>query len=44
MIVSHRHRSIFFALPHTGTHAIRAALRPFLGSDDWEQEGLMERA
>ena len=43
MIVSHRHKFVFFAVPRTGTHAIRAALRPFLGPDDWEQEGLMER-
>ena len=43
MIVSHRHKFVFFAVPRTGTHAIRAALRPFLGADDWEQEGLMDR-
>ena len=40
MIVSHRHRFIFFAVPRTGTHAIRAALAPFLGPGDWQQEGL----
>ncbi len=43
MIVSHRHKFIFFAVPRTGTHAIRTALRPFLSPNDWEQEGLMER-
>lgn len=40
MIVSHRHRFIFFAVPRTASHAIRAALRPHLGADDWEQETL----
>ena len=28
MIVSHRHRFIFFAVPRTGSHAVRAALQP----------------
>ena len=37
MILSHRHRFIFFAVPKTGTHSLRAALRPHLGDDDWEQ-------
>ena len=41
MIVSHRRRFIFFAVPRTGTHAVRAALHPFLGPDDWQQEGLL---
>ena len=40
MIVSHRHRFIFFAVPRTGTHAIRAALQPLLGETDWQQETL----
>ena len=40
MIVSHRHRFIFFAVPRTGTHAIRAALAPLLGERDWQQETL----
>ena len=40
MIVSHRHRFIFFAVPRTGTHAVRAALQPFLGPEDWQQEAL----
>jgi hypothetical protein len=37
MILSHRHRFIFFAVPKTGTHSLRAALRLHLGDDDWEQ-------
>ena len=44
MIVSHRHRFIFFAVPRTGTHAIRAALAPLLGPEDWQQEGLVTGA
>lgn len=40
MIVSHRHRFIFFAVPRTGTHAIRTALGPILGADDWQQQSL----
>lgn len=40
MIVSHKHRFIFFAQPRTGTHAIRAALQPHLGADDWQQQAL----
>ena len=40
MIVSHRHRFIFFAVPRTGSHAARTALQPFLGPEDWQQEGL----
>lgn len=40
MIVSHRHRFIFAAVPKTGTHAVRQALRDHLGSDDCEQVGL----
>lgn len=43
MIVSHRHRFIFFAVPRTGTHAVRTALRDRLGPDDWEQQSLTER-
>ena len=43
MIVSHRHRFIFFAVPRTGTHAIREALTPFLGPEDWQQEALRQR-
>ncbi len=40
VIVSHRHRFIFFAVPRTASHAIRAALGPFLGDEDWQQEAL----
>ena len=43
MIVSHRHRFIFFAVPRTGTHAIRTALGPVLGEDDWQQQSLTEQ-
>ncbi len=37
MIISHRHRFIFTAIPKTGTHSVRQALRDHLGSDDVEQ-------
>ncbi len=40
MIVSHRHRFIFAAVPKTGTHAVRQALREQLGEGDVEQVGL----
>ena len=40
MIVSFRHKFIFAAVPKTGTHAVRQALRPHLGPDDIEQVGL----
>lgn len=40
MIVSHRHRFIFLAVPRTASHAIRAALGPLLGAEDWQQEQL----
>ena len=43
MIVSHRHRFIFFAVPRTGTHAIRSALRSMLGEEDWQQQSLTEQ-
>ena len=42
MIISHRHRFIFFAVPRTATHAIRTALRPGLGDTDWQQQSLTE--
>lgn len=41
MIVSHTHRFIFTAIPKTGTHSVRQALRAHLGEADWEQAGLM---
>ncbi len=37
MIISHRHRFIFTAIPKTGTHSVRQALRKHLGPDDQEQ-------
>jgi hypothetical protein len=40
MIVSHRHRFIFAAIPKTGTHSVRAALREQMGPQDIEQVGL----
>lgn len=40
MIVSHQHRFIFVAVPKTGTHAVRQALREQLGEGDAEQVGL----
>jgi hypothetical protein len=40
MIVSHRHRFIFAAIPKTGTHSVRQALREHLGDGDIEQVGL----
>ena len=40
MIVSHRHRFIFAAVPKTGTHSVRQALREQLGEEDVEQVGL----
>ena len=43
MIVSHRHRFIFFAVPRTATHAIRNALQPLLGDEDWQQEALRRK-
>ncbi len=40
MIVSHSHRFIFAAIPKTGTHSVRQALREHMGQDDIEQVGL----
>jgi hypothetical protein len=37
VIVSHRHRFIFAAVPKTGTHSVRQALREQLGDEDVEQ-------
>lgn len=41
MIVSHLHRYIFVAVPKTGTHSVREALRPHMGPDDIEQARLL---
>jgi len=43
LIISHRHKFVFFAVPKTGTHAIRQALSPHLAPGDWEQQDLFER-
>ena len=40
MIVSFARKFIFVAIPKTGTHAVRQALREHLGPDDIEQVGL----
>ena len=40
MIVSSLHKFIFVAIPKTGTHAIRRALREHMGPQDLEQVGL----
>ena len=40
MIISHKHRYIFFAIPKTGTHSVRQALREQMGEQDLEQVGL----
>lgn len=40
MIVSHAHRFIFAAVPKTGTHSVRQALRGHLGANDVEQARL----
>lgn len=40
MIVSTLHKFVFVAIPKTGTHAVRQALRDHLGPQDMEQVGL----
>lgn len=40
MIVSHKLKFIFAAVPKTGTHSVRRALREHMGADDIEQVGL----
>ena len=44
MIISHKHRFIFIAIPKTGTHALRNALRPHLGPGDWEHVDLYHQS
>ena len=43
MIVSHRHRFIFFAVPRTASHSVRTALAPHLDAGDWQQQSLEGR-
>ncbi|HWA29876.1 MAG TPA: sulfotransferase family 2 domain-containing protein [Rhizomicrobium sp.] len=43
LIISHRHKFIFFAVPKTGTHSVRQALRTHMGQEDLEQVGLFVR-
>ena len=40
MIISHQHRFIFAAIPKTGTHSVRQALREHMSAEDLEQVGL----
>ena len=40
MIISRLHKYMFVAIPKTGTHAVRRALREHMGSQDMEQVGL----
>jgi hypothetical protein len=40
MIISALHKFIFVAIPKTGTHAVRRALRAHMGPQDMEQVGL----
>ena len=40
MIISSLHKFIFVAIPKTGTHSVRQALRQHLGAHDIEQVGL----
>jgi hypothetical protein len=43
VIISHSHRYIFFAIPKTGTHSIRRALRVHMDAQDLEHVLLFER-
>ena len=40
MIISPNHKYVFVAVPKTGTHAVRQALRPHMAPGDMEQVGL----
>jgi len=40
MIVSTAHKFVFAAIPKTGTHSVRRALRDHMSPEDWEQVGL----
>lgn len=37
MIISHKYRLIFAAIPKTGTHSVRRAMRDHMGPEDEEQ-------
>ena len=43
MIFSQSRKFVFFAVPKTGTHAVREQLRPLLAESDWEQQLLTGR-
>jgi len=40
MIISAQHKFVFAAIPKTGTHSVRRALREHMGPKDMEQVGL----
>jgi hypothetical protein len=40
VIISPNHKYVFVAVPKTGTHAVRQALRPHMAAGDMEQVGL----
>ena len=40
MIISTLHKFLFVAIPKTGTHSVRQALREHMGPQDLEQVGL----
>lgn len=42
-IISHSHQLIFIAIPKTGTHSVRRALRPHLAETDEEHVSLFEK-
>jgi hypothetical protein len=43
VIISHKHKFIFIAIPKTATHAIRNGLRKSMGDDDLEQVDLFHK-
>lgn len=44
MIISNKHKFVFVAVPKTGTHSVRRALRKHMGPDDHEQVRLFEQS
>jgi hypothetical protein len=44
MIISHQHKFMFFAIPKTGTHSVRFALREHMNEKDLEQVGLFKQS